>query len=436
MNDEDLIRVLDHRADEVFPPADLLASLDRRYSQWRTRTTSLIGTVAVVLVAALVVTIAAIRTGGAEPANVVPSPIPFKVPSKLADNGPVASVFPGATFQVPKQTPDGRDFTFVAPIDGTHLLAFITEHNSQYSDFASYDLTTRTFGPNLSRVSLGYGSGFAYGERYWVWGSRQNETTVISKVALATGRVTTVATVSGMTEPYAGWYTDGKWLYTSSALGVERLPLDGGSFQPVRGLEDMQMRDDSPWAVRTAGSPVPAPAQTGSPQISTTLGSVDTELRNVETGQVVHITVPPDAMGLICAPTICLGFDSGSRSFIQRPDGSDRVRLPAVPLDLGDYLDQPWHLLCTSGGALVVAGNLPQVFLDPYTGVYAATGLHTGDVPPSGVGFFPYTFASADTYSTNALYAGWTTHDEVIPGRNYISTSPDTILLPGLLTGP
>src|SRR5689334_49208 len=109
MNDEDLIRVLDRRADEAFPPADLLASLDRRYSQWRARTTTLIGTVAVVVVVALVATIAAIETGrpgGAEPANVVPRP--FKVPTKLVDTGPVASVFPGATFQVPKQTPDGR----------------------------------------------------------------------------------------------------------------------------------------------------------------------------------------------------------------------------------------------------------------------------------------------------------------------------------------
>jgi hypothetical protein len=437
MNDEDLIRVLDHRADEALPPADLLASLDRRYSRWRVRTATLTGSVAVLVVAALVVTITAVqagRRGGAQPADVLPPAVQFTVPTKVVESASVASVFPNATFQVPKETPDGRTVTFVAPIDRTHLLTFIDEDNSQYADFASYDLTTGTFGPDLSRVSIEWGAGSAYGARYWVWGSYTDANTqVISKVTLATGQVTPVATVSpDATGREAGWYTDDQWLYSSNATGVERLSLDGGSFRPVRGLEHFKMRTDSPWAVRTAPSPVPATTQTGPDRLGTSLGSVDTELRNVETGQVVHITAPPDAMGLACTPIICLGFD-GTNSFIQRPDGSDRVFLPHVAIRAGAELDQPWRLLSTPSGALLVSYTLPAIFLDPYTGGYAVVGLNKDDMPLGGVG------VSSDNgganFSTTALYAGWSPHDGPAPGQNFDSSNPSNILLPGLLAG-
>jgi hypothetical protein len=150
------------------------------------------------------------------------------------------------------------------------------------------------------------------------------------------------------------------------------------------------------------------------------LGRVDTELRNVETGQTVTVTVPRDAMGLSCLPTICLGYGRAA-PFIQRPDGSDRVDLP-----LGENSHPPtqqWYLYATLQGALVVSSGFGITVIDPFTGANASVGLSAADSPFSGgAGDLPC--------------IGWSTNLKPDRGTTYIDSDPTSILVPGFLTGP
>ncbi|MET8992628.1 hypothetical protein ABZW49_44885 [Nonomuraea wenchangensis] len=266
-----------HRAPQA--PVGLLATVKTRHRRRRARTAAVRAAVAVVLVAGGVGTAVSTLGASAEPQPAVSAtgeaePPPDKIPP------PVEKVWPQAVHKIPAKLPDGRAYYPQLLLDDRTLLVMTGANDGKRQFLWSYDLGTGrprkiaeippTKGSAIFADDVAAGGGdivwwASYKEpgsprvaRIWTVPAAGGRPRPVTDVPL--GNVMKQGHIDGLT------VTGSDVVFAYEKGGVYRVPLSGGSPQPVKGAERHHILQ-WPWVGVHHGK------------------SVFRELLNVETGE-------------------------------------------------------------------------------------------------------------------------------------------------------
>jgi hypothetical protein len=356
-------------------PADLAERVLRRYRRRRLRRSGLVAVVVAVVVAATV-TIPAVLAEphggtGRQVADIPAGPGIWRVAANSDPLPDAATVWPAAVVDLPL-TPDGGEPQAVSSAGPGKVLVIIWHRNQAGQSVADaldiYDVTTRGYRQLAQRPATpGWAGHWAISANRVYWSIDTDAGFDVYTEPLAGGEPKLLSHVT-VEVPAGGTdrtFSSGPWYATDSAVywsgmtpGIVSLSADGGTPQPVPGFGDYYLTHaGSPWVSRMTGLEVAiemGELYNGlhSPQNALEFTGVTVQLKNLRTGAVIDVDVPAGTSALSCAANLCVGIipdrpvtahpsavpgggllmpDEGPvTAYIQRPDGSDRVRLPAI----------------------------------------------------------------------------------------------------------
>lgn len=372
-DDEHVTDVLERFAYQAPPVrADLIDSIEKRHRRRRSRHIAFSGAaaVAVAAVAAGAVMIAPKSTSTptvAQPAAsgsshraapTIPTgtgngawTLPGKLPWQSADK-----VWPAAVLHFPTKAPDGGKIFPMRMLDSTHLLVKSEPKFEAAGALYSYNLTNGSFRTIVAQVGARgkttYLQQFAASTTWIVWSQFDGRHTYDAfKAPLAGGAP---VHLGSLTEAQSTglWVASDTTIYLSTDQGIYTLPMTGGTPSPLAGYRNARLVDESGWAVEAKWGNDPMP-DAGT--------FVTTAVHNVFTGQRLAATAPAGTAWMSCGPTFCVGGNNrtpNELAFLQKLDGSDRVRLPNA-LDGGTVE--------TYGGTSLFLGGQGYI-LDPLNG--------------------------------------------------------------------
>ncbi|MFC6082110.1 TolB family protein [Sphaerisporangium aureirubrum] len=287
--EDKLSRVLSgaaHRAPQA--PAGLLATVKTRHRQRRARTAAVHAAAAVVLVAGGVGVAVRALGAAAEPHPAVSTTGDAEPPADKIPP-PVEKVWPQAVHKIPAKLPDGRAYYPQLLLDDRTLLVMTGVSDGKRQFLWSYDL--RTGQPRQiaeippTKGSAIFADGVAAGSGSIVWWASYKEAGG-PRVA----RIWTVPAAGGQPRPVTDvplgnvmkqGHINGLTVTSSDVVfayekgGVYRVPLSGGSPQPVKGAEQHHILQ-WPWVGIHQGK------------------AIFRELLNVETGERRDAVVKAD----------------------------------------------------------------------------------------------------------------------------------------------
>jgi hypothetical protein len=315
----------------------------------------------------------------------------WHVPSTGATLPSLASTWPRAVVHFPVHAPDGGTPVAVADIDKTHVLAGSEPTPGIATALYAFDTTNDTF-RLITTVPQGHDpaavTNWAVSTHSVVWGIDAEPLSVdVYTAPLAGGPARKIAHFAGRTVLLGPWFaTDDAVYWSSGQPGVMRLPLSGGSPEPVAGFQEMYLlHGTSPWAARLDdvqaskfGDTSPYGITIGGQRSKDPRPGVTRQLKNIVTGAEIDVSVPADAWTLSCTPVFCVGSvatgDDGLSWFIQRPDGKNRVALHSDGMD-GYFVAEAGLLGHTFGS--ISENGVPMsnllVFCDPVDGTAGQT---------------------------------------------------------------
>lgn len=362
MNDRteaDLVRVLADAAEHApVPDGDLAGAVRVRRRAHRTRMALACAAVVAIAAGGTVAVRNALPTGSGpvSPAAQGPS----EAPEGFAVR-PASEVWPSAVTTIPKKTADGLTYRPVAALSPTTLLLLAESSFEKAARLDTYDTTTNRSAP-LVQMPSPEGKRRYYAQTVEVgddtivwWGKVQGKPTwadfwvaprsggTARQVGEVTGALADVERI-GVTRDSLVWSVRGG--------GVYRIPLEGGTPQPVPGAEGLTLIS-WPWAS----------------DASENRSRNQTKLVNLATGQIIPINLPKGAHGVRCGLVWCVGA-RGEGGVVQRVDGSDRRLLPGTP---------SWEMISLSGARTGFMGSAQRdhyaaVVYDPETGLAGGIG--------------------------------------------------------------
>ncbi|MEW9554565.1 hypothetical protein [Nonomuraea sp. NPDC050783] len=316
--EQDLIRTLRTAAGQV-EPVDLARGVAARRRSRRVRQR-----VRMTLAAAAVVAVAGGTTAAltgearrAEPAATV-SPSGPSGPSGPSPSRPrpVDEVWPRAIAKVPARTAAGVRIVPVAALSPTEVLLFVpAPAKGKESRLDVYDLTRRATKGALAHIPPIKGAdgpaGIAVGPRHVAWHGGTDQSTTFWVAPRTGGSATRVAEFSGRVTDFD---LAGDSLVWSSDKGVHRVPLSGGTPEPLPGSAGFRLTS-WPWAEHVGRA---------------AFANTD-RVVNLETGRTYDVQVPEGTQYLRCGPRWCAG-DLNGRLLVQHVDGTGRRVLSGLRL--------------------------------------------------------------------------------------------------------
>ncbi|MBB4917396.1 hypothetical protein [Streptosporangium saharense] len=362
MNDRteaDLVRMLADAAERApVPDGDLAGAVRVRRRAHRTRMALACAAVVAIAVGGTVAVRDALPTAS-EPVSPAAQG-PSEEPAEFAVR-PASEVWPEAVTTIPKKAADGLTYRPVAALGPTTLLLIAESSFEKAARLDTYDTTTGR-GTPLVQVPSPEGKRRYYAQAVEVgddtvawWGNVQGKSTwadfwvaprsggTARQVGEVTGALADVERI-GVTRDSLMWSVRGG--------GVYRIPLEGGTPQPVPGGEGLSLVS-WPWAS----------------DASEDRSRNQTKLVNLATGQTIPVNLPEGADGVRCSLVWCAGT-LGEGSVVQRVDGGDRRTLPGT---------SSWEMTSLSGARTGFVGmtqgdRYAAVIYDPETGLAGGIG--------------------------------------------------------------
>lgn len=323
MNDvENALReTLGHAAERApHAPPTLAVHLERRHRRRRHRAQALTAAVAVIAVAAGVTFLPHAKEQGPASATVSATP--------GVTQPPIEEVWPEAIRKIPANLPDGLRFRPLLFLDDHSLLVKTEVDFEQAGAIHAYDLDTGEVRkiadlPQPEDTVL-FPADFTFGDGQIVWWTaNEDRNAQLWSVPLTGGEPTMVASQEAgkrTEEPDNDAALDrlsvrnGTITFSFRSGGVFRVPLAGGTVEPVQGADNLHV---------LAGPWIGSVGRYGK-QEETRFG----EIINLETGERNTAVVAPGESDVSCDETYCSGT-RGDAGFVRLRDGSQERPIPA-----------------------------------------------------------------------------------------------------------
>ncbi|MFF0312622.1 hypothetical protein ACFYSC_34780 [Streptosporangium sp. NPDC004379] len=347
-DEQDLVRALRGAADDAPGPAgDVLTAIaDRRRRRTRRRAQSVLAVAGVVAVigGGTAVARGAFPSGGGESARIAgvaagpsepaaTSSAEADDPSRAAggepeaDVRPVTEVWPEAVSTIPAKAADGWKYRPITGLSATELLlsaesSFEKAGRLEVYDTAAHRSTVLAEMPAPPGVKGYFAQDVEAGADSIVWWgetpNNSDEWADFWVVPRGGGTARQVGEVTGAQAHVERiGVTADSVVWSVNAGGLYRMPLTGGSPEPIPGTDGLHLLS-WPWAFDVANG-----------EEGEDWDRNQTKLVNLETGQATEVNVPDAARGLRCGPAWCFGA-RGEETIVQRTDGSGRKALPGL----------------------------------------------------------------------------------------------------------